>query len=186
MELNPEIKKHLEESALALVPVALDLGGGEEFLLLAKSSADVLRELKANDAPPKIGWFVRATAFGPVACLVIDLGDGHKVSFTAECFFDPVDEEDFKLLNLAARGEALKAAFYDEEMELVWLARIPQGELERLATSQAVDRADDLARKAVEEGVELDFVAALKAYREETTLEKSAETLRRTGFGKLE
>lgn len=185
MELNPEIKKHLEESDMALVPVALDLGSGEEFLLLAKSTGDVLREVKANDAPPKVGWFVRATDFGPVACLVIDLGDGHQVGFTAECFFDPVEEEDFRLLALAAESEALKAAFYDEGMELVWIARIPLGELERLAACQAVDRADDLARKAVEEGGELDFVAALKAYREETTLERSAEILRRTGFGAL-
>lgn len=175
MQIKDEMKEWLKTAGYALVPVKLSLGDGEEVLFIVKSTRDVLAEIKAARVEARMGWAVGNTPSGPVLCALFDAEQGGKARLTLECYFDPFDEADVETLREVAAQENLRAALFDEETDVVGLVGVRWDEIARLALEQAMDRAEELAERALQDCVEPDFEMACEFFRNETTIEKLAE-----------
>lgn len=180
MQINEDVKNWLKEASFAMTPVKLDLGKGEEAVILVKSTKDVINSLKGAKAPVRIGWVVLPTGKGPVACLCLNAESAGVGSIFAESFLDPVADTDYSLIQSIGGQERVKAAFFDEEMEMLWAPDVEFGAIERLLAEQAADRADELAERAMLFNLELDFQEAVQFFQTEMPLEKLLEIVRST------
>lgn len=176
MVLDEAVKEFLNSAVCAMLPVRLRLGDDERWVLIVKSTGDVLREIKGSGSA-RIAWAVSPTESGPVCCAILDARSGETARLTVETWFDPFDDWDDETLRSMAAQERLDAALFDEEMDLVGLVGVRWGEVERLALEQAIDRGEELAEDALMEGVEPDFDRACDIFRAETTIEKLAAKL---------
>ncbi len=181
MKLSDEIQDYLKQSPFALIIVKLDLGKGEEGLIIVKGSDDLLMALKEDEAEVNVGWLVEQTDFGPVACMTLVSGSEKTGRLVGESYFDIFGEEDRTMLELLASQERLKAAMFGEEMNLCYLADVEWRDLDRLMVEQVADRAEELGERADE----LDFTKAKELFQEEFSLDILAESVFTTKGVKL-
>lgn len=171
--LSEDVKKYFEGTSFAFLCLSLDLGAGSETVLLLKSTRDLLEGLKAAAAPVRVGWKAEQTPAGPVACLCLLAQDPAVGELFSETYFDVGDDGDRELLTSLSAQPRLKAAFFGEETELVWLADVPWGDLERLVAEQVFDRAEAW----LEDTEEPDFDRARTLFQETVSLERLRESL---------
>lgn len=148
MNVSDELKQYLRSQAFALLCLSLDLGQGEEALLLVKASRDGIAGLRAAAAPAEAGWVVERTDQGPVACLVLRIQHGDAGELSGEVYFDAADERDRELLGHLAAQPRLRVALFDEELDIAWLTEVPWGELQRLQVDQVRDRAEEFLERS--------------------------------------
>lgn len=147
MKMNETVKSLLESQPFAVVCLSVDLGNGEEALLLVKSSTDLIVSLREASAPVQFGWVVERTERGPALCSVIRVRDEAVGELAGEVYFDPADEADRELLKRLSTQARLRAAFLDENLGVAWLADIPWDEVRRLQVEQVCDRAEELLER---------------------------------------
>lgn len=169
MQLTDELRDFLADASFALLCVELDLGAGEpELVILLKSSGDILAELKEVRAEARVGWMAEETQWGPVVCLVFHCEAQGAGDLMGEIYFDVSDRDDRAMLRTLACQTRLKAAMFDEEMELAYLADVARTETDRLFAEQALDRAEAL----LETAEQLDFDLARDRFQERFGLEE--------------
>lgn len=168
MQLSEELKAYLEEVPFAALCVALDLGHGEEAVLVVKASGDLLSSLREAKAPVKAGWIVEATDQGPVVCLLVRSESPGVGELLGEVYFDASSPEDREMLDHFGRQEAIRAVFLDDDAKAVWSAEIPWDEVRRLEAEQVADRAEELLERAET----YDFAAARDGFQEEVPLDR--------------
>ncbi|PLX41554.1 MAG: hypothetical protein C0608_05300 [Deltaproteobacteria bacterium] len=147
MKLSEEIKEYLKGAEFAFLCLKMDLGGGEENILIVKSTGELLRGLKGENAEVRVGWLTEATEAGPVICLTLVSKSSASGELVGETFFDVFEDEDYDALKDILSQPRLKVAMFDEGMEVAWLAEAVWGELERICAEQALDKAEEAAGK---------------------------------------
>lgn len=140
MQFREELKAFLREQPFVALFVNVDLGEGEEAVLLLKSTADLIDGLRNAKAAVELGCVSELTESGPVICLVVRVGAPDVGELVGEVYLDPGDEEDQALLERLRSQEGLRAVFLDEDLGVTWLTRLTWGELQRLEVEQAQDR----------------------------------------------
>ncbi|MBI5014920.1 MAG: hypothetical protein HZB55_05435 [Deltaproteobacteria bacterium] len=170
MQLSEEVREFLEAASLAALFVPLDLGRGEEAVLVVKSTRDVLEGLKAASPPIELGWVLEPTERGPALCLAVRVRSPGIGELLAEVYFDVTDPADGNLLERLASQTRLQAALLDEEMDVVWVAEVPWDEVRALESDQMRDRAEELAERTEA----YDFESARSLVHETVSLEQLA------------
>jgi hypothetical protein len=173
MNLDPELLEYFNNCDFAVICLRLDLGAGEEGVLLVKSTGELLEGFRKASAKPDVGWIVEGSEYGPVVCLCL-----HCVSEAGEILgescFDVFDEGDASLLELVSRQKRLKVAMYDEKLELVYMTDARWDELLQIVAQQVLDRAEELAEKTENP----DFSRAIEHFQSVVSLERIAEAAR--------
>lgn len=166
MQLPEEVRRFLEESALAALCFPVDLGAGAEAVLVVKAAGDLIGALREVDAPVETGWVVEGTSRGPVVCLAVRATAPDVGELLAEVYFDVLDPADEQLLQSLASQEGLRTVFLDEEMAVAWAPRLAWSEVRRLEADQVRDRAEEFAERCEE----CDFGAARELFQEAVAL----------------
>ncbi|TAL18243.1 hypothetical protein EPN96_02860 [bacterium] len=173
MNLDPELLEYFNNCDFAVVCLRLDLGAGEEGVLLVKSTGELLEGFKKASAIPAVGWIVEGSEHGPVVCLCL-----HCISEAGEILgescFDVFDEEDASLLALLSQQNRLKVAMYDEKLELVYMIGARWDEVMQILTQQVLDRAEELAERTATP----DFSKSIEHFQSAVSLEMIAEAAR--------
>ncbi len=170
MRFSEELKQHLESVSFALMCVTLDLGEGEEVLVVVKSTNDLIGKLKGAAAPVQLGWVSEPTESGPVVCMCLKSHVEGVGELLGECYFDPLSLDDIKQQQQMCEQQQLKVAFFDEEMEIAWVANLSWGVIDRLYAEQTLDRGRSLGDLIDEP----DFERALEIFKEQVSLERLA------------
>ncbi|GAB6063785.1 hypothetical protein [Deferrisoma palaeochoriense] len=173
MRMAEEIREFLAEEPFAVVAVGLDLGQGEEAVLLVKTRRDVAEALKGAGAPVEAGWAVEATEHGPVACWLVRCEAPGAGELLGEVYFDPEDPADRDYLRRLAGQAEVRVGFLDEDLEPVWLAQLQWDEARRLEAEQVLDRLEELLERCES----ADFEAAKAAFQEAHPLDALVERL---------
>lgn len=150
MEIREEVKEFLKSAPFAVLAAVLDLGKGPETVLLVKSTADLLGTLRGADVPVRVGLAAERTEAGPAVCLYLCVRAEGVGELVGETYFDLFVEEDHEALARLGGQERLKAAFFDEDLSLAWLADAAWDELDRICAEQMCDRAEQLWEEAGE------------------------------------
>ena len=103
MELGEEVRAFLEDATFVTLCLPVDLGRGEEAIVVVKASGEVLEGLRDAGADVAVGWVVEDTARGPVACLVVRATAPGLGELDGEAYFDVGDQGDWNLLGLLRR-----------------------------------------------------------------------------------
>jgi hypothetical protein len=148
VRVNEELKDYLGSQGFAVLCVELDLGQGEEFVILVKSTGDVIGALRERGARVEVGWRVAPTPWGPVVCVVLRCRHPEVGELAGETYLDPGAPADRGLLDRLATQQRLRVAFLDEEVCPAWLAEAAWDEVRRLEAQQASDRAEELLERA--------------------------------------
>ena len=167
MKLSEEIKEYLNAAEFAFLCLKVDLGGGEENILIVKSTGDLLRGLKEENAEVRVGWIAEATEAGPVVCLTLVSRSKSSGELVGETFFDVFLDEDYEALKEILSQPRLKVAMFDENMDVAWLAEAIWGELERICAEQALDKAEEAASKVEKP----DFTRARELFQEKVPMD---------------
>ncbi|MHB8766365.1 MAG: hypothetical protein ACYDA8_18790 [Deferrisomatales bacterium] len=166
MRVSDELRQYLKSQPFAALCLVLDLGNGDEAVVVVKSTADLLAGLRAAGAAAEVGWVVERTPRGPVLCLVGRASAPEVGELAAEVYFDPADPADGELVALLAGQARLRVAFLDEELSSPWVAEVPWDEVRRLEAEQVWDRAEELLERVTD----YDFEAAKEWFQEELPL----------------
>jgi len=168
VRVNEEVKDFLRSQGFAVLCVELDLGQGAEAAIVVKSSRDVIDSLRERGAPVETGWWVAATPWGPVVCLVLRCRHPQVVELTGETYLDPAAGPDRSLLERLGTQERLRIVFLDEELSPAWLAEATWDEVRRLEAEQVADRAEELLERAEE----VDFARAQEHFQQAEPLDR--------------
>ena len=179
MKVSGDVFRYLKNEAFVLVALPLDLGAGEETVLLVKTRRDFVEALREKNAPVRAAWSVENTGRGPVVCWLVRAEDPSVGDMVGEVFFDPADPDDVRMLDLLASQERVRVAFLDENLEPVWLADLDWDEVRRLEADQVRDRAQELLERAED----YDFEAAKGLFQEAHSLDALVERLFPEGPG---
>ncbi len=167
MRIDEQVRAYLKSLNFAVLCVAVDLGAGDEGLVVVKTTGDAIEALKGASARVEVGWIAEPTGAGPVVCLVVRAGAHSTGELVGEVYFDPENDDDLALLETVAGQQRLRVAFLDEDLEPGWLAEVPWDEWRRLQVEQVRDRAEQL----LEQAEAYDFDAARDAFQERFTLD---------------
>ena len=148
MQVDEAFKEYLRTQPFTVVCLKMDLGAGDETVVLVKAGRDGVEGLRAADAPARLGWLVENTDTGPVLCMLFDCKAAGVGDLVGESWFDVAEPEDRSLLQRLASQERLNLAFVGEELEVIWFRQLPWSELRRLEVEQALDRAEELLERA--------------------------------------
>jgi hypothetical protein len=167
MQLSDDVRRFLEGAPLAALCLPLDLGRGQEAVLVVKGTLDLLEGLRAAAAPVDVGWVLEPTARGPVLCLVVRSGAAGVGDLLAEVYFDVADPGDALLLERLAGQAGLRVAFLDEDLGVAWAPELAWDEVRALEADQMRDRAEELRERTEA----YDFDAAKELFQEALGLE---------------
>ncbi len=168
MKVTEEVRRYLKSQPFALLALPIDLGRGEEVVVLVKTRRDLAEALRERDAAVEAGWVVEETPRGPVVCWVVRAEAPSVGDLVGEVYFDPADPADMDLVRALAGQERVRAAFLDEALQPVWLTDLAWGEVRRLEAEQVRDRAEELLERAEE----YDFDAAKDLFQEAHPLDR--------------
>lgn len=171
MQVSEEVRRFLADQAFAVVAMNLDLGSGEEVVVLVKTRRDMAEALRAARAPVETGWVVETTAHGPVVCWLVRCEASGAGDLVGEVYLDPADPSDLGLLESLARQERVRVGFLDEDLEPAWVAELAWDEVRRLEAEQVRDRAEELLERAEV----YDFEGAKDAFQERYSLDALVE-----------
>jgi len=144
MRITDELREFLLSQAYVVVCIETDLGEGNEVVVVIKTERELANALGNADAPVEIGWIVHKTVYGPVICMAARCENEKAGSFACETFFDVSQREDAAALNILAVQQRLRAAFFDEDLDIIKVVEIHWDEIQRLRVEQTMDRADEL------------------------------------------
>jgi hypothetical protein len=161
MQLSDEVRRFLEGASLAALCLSLDLGHGQEAVVVVKGTRDLLEGLRTASAPVGVGWVLEFTARGPVLCLAVRSSASGVGELLAEVYFDAADPADTLLLERLAAQRVLRIAFLDEEMAVAWVPELPWDEVRALEADQLRDRAEELWERTED----YDFEAAKEIFQ---------------------
>jgi hypothetical protein len=168
MRFSDDLKQYLESVSFAVLCVTLNLGDGEEVLVIVKSTKDLIGKLKGAAAPVRLGWLVEPSEAGPVLCMCIKSRVKGVGELMGECYLDPLSLDDIEQLEQMCQQEQLKVAFFDEDMEIAWVATPGWTMIDRLYAEQSLDKARALS----EDVTAPDFQQALDTFKETVPLER--------------